>query len=210
MFLCVLTFLLAVAVPLAEGVFTIACASGRDFKVQLHTRKVLTSNCLTQRCDLCFSVWNATQISCVSPELAVSFSCSGTPELLGMWVRVGLVVPVSTPRCWAGAALTQEGWQGAAFENKLCLLEETDVGVMAATCVQLWPRALQTKDNSVLCMFHCQLLFLLNCMYVTLKNLENEEHLRHVEDSKPSLCPCMHCLVLVTLLWCLFSPHESR
>lgn len=32
---------------------------------------------------------------------------------------------------------TQEGWQGAAFENKLCLLEEINVGVMAATCVQL-------------------------------------------------------------------------
>lgn len=74
--------------------------------------------------------------SCVSPELAVNSPSLSTPELLGTWVRV--VVPVSTPRCWADAAFsTQEGWQGAAFEYKLCSLEEINVGLMASSCVEL-------------------------------------------------------------------------
>lgn len=60
----------------------------------------------------------------------------GTPELLGTWV--GVVVPVSTPRCWGDAALKyQEGRQGAAFEDKPCLLEEIIVGLMASNCVEL-------------------------------------------------------------------------
>lgn len=189
MFLCVLTFLLAVAVPLAEGVFTIACTSGRDFKVQLHG--CLAPGRFSQATDwlkvlvILVSVglvWNATQISYVSPELAlssvsVSIRCRGCSCAVGHVGRGGgWWLPWAPPGAGADVALKYSGrLTRSCFGVQAPFIGgDTNVGLMASSCVELWARTLQTRDDSVLCVFHLQLFFLLNCIYVTPKSLKNK------------------------------------